>query len=330
MDGGLSLLPVSTNKSNNDGGTRKSQTVLSRRVAEQFVAYDKSLADVEVTAQANNPVKKDTTSKGGRTNPSACTPLKAIAGTSVQELKIDDLRMFCSRNQITGGRKAKKADLCWGIVKAKEATIMGALPPYDDMIPNEGELPGMENSDAPITTACATAARDYATKMETDTPSIKKKRTRDDIDQLPLAQSDTLLKRYGVSDEHYGKQFMVLQERIARSIVKKNSTIRLNESIEAASTLRREIREEKQHRATLWKEFVDHVGNESLALNRVASFRKTKAKQDAGGSEVKGSYDTIVESMMEQDEIIKRLNDQYTILDETISKLVGSVAEAEE
>jgi hypothetical protein len=79
----------------------------------------------QTTPDASNPVKKDTTTKTGKVNLSPMTPLKGIGGQSVQVLKIDDLRMFCSRNGIKGSRKAKKADICWAICKAKEAYLAG-------------------------------------------------------------------------------------------------------------------------------------------------------------------------------------------------------------
>jgi len=105
-----------------------------RRESEGFVAFNKSLEECQTTPDASNPVKKDTT-KTGKVNLSPMTPLKGIGGQSVQVLKIDDLRMFCSRNDIKGIRKAKKADICWAICKAKEAYLAGQPAPYKDLMP---------------------------------------------------------------------------------------------------------------------------------------------------------------------------------------------------
>ena len=71
-----------------DAGSLSEQK-LPRQIAEGFVAYNKSFMHVEVTDGPTNPVKKDTTTSSGKVNHSPCTPLKAIAGTSIQLLKID-------------------------------------------------------------------------------------------------------------------------------------------------------------------------------------------------------------------------------------------------
>ena len=89
----------------------------------------------EVTSGVSNPVKRDTVARGGKVNYAPNTPLKSIAGISVQDLKIDDLRMFCSKNGIKGSRKAKKAPICWAIVRAKEARAAGRPGPYRNLIP---------------------------------------------------------------------------------------------------------------------------------------------------------------------------------------------------
>jgi len=70
-----------------------------------------SMTSIEVTIEATNPVTK--LPKKKRNNiPTALTSLKSIEGIAVQDMLLIEMRIFCRNNNIPGGRKLKKEDLC--------------------------------------------------------------------------------------------------------------------------------------------------------------------------------------------------------------------------
>jgi hypothetical protein len=80
---------------------------------------DATLFDVEMTAHETNPTRKP---KVGSPDTSVeCSRLKRFRGLAAVDLSVADLRSFCSRQEITGGRKATKATLCRKVCIAKAA-----------------------------------------------------------------------------------------------------------------------------------------------------------------------------------------------------------------
>ena len=85
--------------------------------------------------------------------------------------------------------------------------------------------------------------------------------------------------------------------------------------MESAATLSREIREEKDRRAFLWKEFDQNVGDENIATTRVKAFRVVMDNVDHvnSGSEVKGSYATLIENVTEQEDLVRQMTMQQLL-----------------
>ncbi|KAL7540556.1 hypothetical protein ACHAXR_010198 [Thalassiosira sp. AJA248-18] len=347
------------------------QKTASRRESEGFVAFNKGFGECEVTPEPTNPVKKDTTTKGGRVNLSPTTPLKGIAGQSVQVLKIDDLRMFCSRNGIKGSRKAKKADICWAICTAKEQYLAGDAGPYRDLIPgvedtgggNENHggggaalamLPGGAGGEASALAAQVSLPVDEAwmggdANIAVDSERANKKRRVEDA-TLSLTGEEGMLalppllptkkpssttttnittakQQWTKSRETENNQVVVmdLHRRLVQSKEDTNLAIQLREMVESAASLRRELREEKDRRATLWKEIVETVGDESLATTRVKDYKATMMQESDNGGDgaaVKGSYETLVENVIEQDDLVRKMGVQHAALSKAIDQLI--------
>ena len=254
----------------------------------------------EVSNEADISVKKDTTTKGGKRNPSPMTPLKSIGGAHVQVLKIDDLRMFCSRNGIKGSRKAKKAHVCWAICKAKAKHLAGDPGPYKDLIPETNNRPSYNGADMLLGEAFGTA-----------TDSSGRKRNR--VDEVthgtvmpPLAK---VAKLSGSSSDEY----MALQRRLVRSKELANLSIERREAIESVALLRSEIRAEKDRRDSLWKALIDNVGDEHEALERVKVFKSEKTMN---------TVDTLIGNVMEQDELLSRMAIQFKQLSKEVDRLL--------
>lgn len=257
-------------------------------------------------------MKKDTTTRGGRVNYSPVTPLRAIGGASVQILKIDDLRMFCSRNKIKGSRKAKKADICWAICRAKDMWREGKPGPYRDLMPPEGEDdagPGLKTEPRG-----AGGAEGWPGVDADPDRASKRRRVQDDdadglVPSLPPPSGQAMA-------------------RLVRSKEDANRAIQLRETVESASTLRREIREEKDRRANLWREFVQNVGDEGLATTRIKAFRAAMANGEhpEGGGDVKGSYESLIENVIEQDELVRKMAVQHVALIQAVDRLIAGEA----
>jgi len=329
----------------------------TRRASEGFVAFNKTLADCEVTPEATNPVKKDTTTKGGKVNLSPMTPLRGIAGASVQVLKIDDLRMFCARNGIKGSRKAKKADVCWAICKAKEAFLAGRHPPYKGLIPSaeglDDDVDGVHHGAGAAVGLVGDSLNLQAwahDEVHDATARSSKKRRADDPSGLremgmlshppppphasggggggggaPLMPGGGL--PYAKHQRLHTNEIWILQRRLVNSREETNRAVQLRETIESAAGLRREVREERDRRASMWSDLVEVVGgDEGVATERVKSARAARGnnggeRNDEG--EVKGSYETLIENLIEQDDLVRKLSRQHDALRRVVDRLIA-------
>ena len=228
--------------------------------------------------------------------------------------------MFCSKNKIKGSRKAKKAEVCWAIAQAKTQHDAGHLPPYKNPCPiftEDGEDDALLRAS---TTAASLLLSDEGLEGD-ETPMISranKKRRSDAVDQLstndPNGPGESLLQRFEIK----------LQNRIASSIEEKNKAIQLKESMDAASGMRRDIREEKSVKSSLLAQLIQEVGDE--ANEKIQNFKKTKLENDGeptvSDDAMKDSQETLIERIVEQDNLIKQLTTQYSALSELISKLL--------
>ena len=241
------------------------------------------------------------------------TPLKGIAGHSVQVLKIDDLRMFCSRNQIKGSRKAKKADICWAICRAKAQQMGGDPGPYKDLIPQDsgsgdvdeetkllgsgGVLPMAMDDPAAVYMADAVA-------VDSSDPARKKRRVEDASIPLPNPGKAN------------ANEVMSLHRRLVKSKEDTNLAIQLREMVESSATLRRELREEKDRRASLWKQLVEQTaGGEGAAIERI------KGYAPSCGDGIKWSGDILAEDVIEIDGAIRQMTSQYAALSKAVDRL---------
>lgn len=319
--GAVALASVDDGGANSDSESVQLQKSILRRKSEGFVAFNKGFEDCDVTAEATNPVKKDTTTKAGKVNLSPMTPLKAIAEASIQVLKIDDLRMFCSHNGIRGSRKAKKADICWAICKAKAQQMAGHLGPYKDLIPVSDLA---DDEDNHLDVADSLAASEVWGDVDSSERANKRRRVEDATglgNHLLTPSIPTMMLKARHTN---GKSDLItLQKRLVRSKEHVNLAIQLREMIESAATLRREIREEKDRRASQRKQLVDNAGDDSLATTRVKAVKEDEDKQDANEEdEVKGSHETLAENVNEQDELLKQMVQQYAGLNRMIDRLI--------
>ncbi|KAL7462431.1 hypothetical protein ACHAXS_002807 [Conticribra weissflogii] len=323
------LYPPVGDEADDAGSIHSSEQKLPRHIIEGFIAYNKTFADVELSADACNPVKKDTTASTGKVNHSPRTPLKAIAGTSIQLLKIDDLRMFCSKNKIKGSRKAKKAEVCWAISLAKRQHDAGQPPPYKNPCPL---IDGMDDVILRASTAAIGLLSDDVLEQD-DKPfsnqDSSKKRKSTTID--PLNAHDSLggiLPRVDRGQNFHGPELLALQQRIAYSIEEKNRSIQIRETIEAASIIRRDLREETKHRATLFSTLVAKSGDEKVASESIDAFKNAKVEEvtdpTSENGAIKNIDDGLIESILKQDELILLLSNQHAEISETVSKLMGN------
>lgn len=340
----------------------------------------------EVTPDASNPVKKDTTTKSGRANPSPKTPLRSIAGTSIHLLKIDDLRMFCSRNGLRGSRKAKKVDVCWAICRARAAYMSGDPGPYKDLMPSSedddaegGRRIGVVDdafrpSPPPPAAAAAAAAVGDANAVLAEGAWDD---DDDDDDQYGDDVGRASKRRRSASTEHprpgvpsapgianggrRGEGDIVAdgrlrtahplpphhhrrRRRLLESREEANRAIRLREIIDSAVSLRREIRDERDRRASLWREVVDVVGggDEGAASARVGAAKEARRAKVVDGGEcvdalAGGSHaNVLLDNLAEQDESLVRLTAQHAALSGIVDVLIpreeggpGEVAAAE-
>ena len=257
------------------------------------------------------------------------TPLKAIGGASVQILKIDDLRMFCSKNGIKGSRKAKKIDVCWAICKAHEAYLSGDMGPYKDLIP-EGSKNNMEGGEGSegvgVTLLLDSATTNGGNGDGKDNTPIteksRKKRRVEDVSGLgtllpSLPPASKLVKPNGGNSisEH-----MELQRRLVQSKEDTNRAIQLRETVESAAILRTGIQEEKDRRVSLFKELVAKLGgDESQATSRINAYKEAKDNGTIMGEE---TYDPLIESVAEQDELIAQMTLQHVTLNKEVDRLL--------
>jgi len=81
--------------------------------------------------------------------------------------------------------------------------------------------------------------------------------------------------------------------------------MQLLELIQADAALRREIREEKLHKLKLWKDLIQKE-------------YATKKIEDTNDGEVKGMDETLLDFLIEQDELLKKLAMQHAMLTKAI------------
>ena len=110
-----------------------------------------------------------------------------------------------------------------------------------------------------------------------------------------------------------------LPQRVGRSRERANLAIELRETIEAAATVRREVREEKERRAGLWNALVEKAGDESVAK---ASVLAASEASNAAGGEVKTSVSTLAEDIAEQDALVGRLARRHAALEKAVDRLL--------
>jgi len=358
--GGGGLHPPSEN---GEGGVVKRKWQRRDRGSiEALVIYGKGLEDVEVTQDANNAT---TSGKGV-----SFTPFAGIAGTPVADIKVNDLRLFCTRNGIKGSRDVSKADICWALCRAKELHAGGRRPPYKGLMPppNDIYVKREQNDDFRGGTGGSAGGggnggRRYKKGQVTDGNSdfdggdsawvpggedgddydfnrrMSKKRRVEDASLLPPALPPAAWGAAPSSPYHRSasavglnrkqqKELVNLQKRLIGSKENTNRAIEMRETIESASALRRELRAEKEHRATLWKAFVEKVGDESMAAAHARTHRTVLAKAADGegpwgGEGAKGSYESLIGDVVEQDDIISRMAYQYAALADVVDQLIA-------
>lgn len=80
-----------------------------------------TMDDVEITPEATNPLKRINKKKKSRpTSEKDFTKLVSIMGIPTYKLKLDELRSFLSRHNLTGGRKGTKKVVCDILANKKE------------------------------------------------------------------------------------------------------------------------------------------------------------------------------------------------------------------
>ncbi len=156
-----------------------------------------------------------------------------------------------------------------------------------------------------------------------------KKRKSTTID--PLNAHDSLggiLPRVDRGQNFHGPELLALQQRIAYSIEEKNRSIQIRETIEAASLIRRDLREETKHRATLFSTLVAKSGDEKVASESIDAFKNAKVEEvtdpTSENGAMKNNDDGLIESILKQDELILLLSNQHAEISETVSKLMGN------
>ena len=247
---------------------------------------------MEITPEATNRVKKK--------SPTPCTRLKAIGEHPADILKIDDLRMFCVRNQIRGARKASKVQLCRAVAAARVKFDDGEPFPYDDLF-----LDNEKNQHSfPVDV-----------DMMDDANTSDRKRNRDDFEEVDMNMGRDHSIRLNVTDRVHQAKLVTLQSRIAQSIEVKNMAIYLKETIESASAIRREIREERSQRDALWAKLVEQAGDEE-AISKYLTY------QEARENNVDVAFNQLLEDIFEEDCLIKQLKQQHAKVIDAVSKLV--------
>ena len=238
-------------------------------------------------------------------------------------LKIDDLRMFCSKNQIRGGRKASKYQLCRAIADAKVKFDSGVALPYDDLFP-------FEENEHPID---GTIKQEDQEKQPIDAIIMddcdgrpEKKRSRDDYEEADMTRSSPM--NLTITDRAHQEKLVLLQSQIAQSIQVRNMAIYLKETIDSASVVRRDIREETVRRDDLWQKLIELAGDESVAFSEYSAFKKSRQESENvveysyGEDFVKKSTEQVLAELFEEDNLIMQLKKQHVKLTDAISKLV--------
>ena len=292
------------------------------RTQRGFVIYNKTFDDVDLTPEATNPIFKFS----GDTNKSKCSPgsrlssfsrLKSIAGIPTSVIKLDDIRAFSTRNKVKGIRRMSKEDICLSIVYAKERYDAGESPPY--------WTPWSRRKGCKFTDPdCEADSNSQLNQVNTRLSANESKKAKGTSQLQELAfigeQGDSLLQpSQAIEKTHGSRKFVALQKQIADSIKEKNRSIQLKETVQAASATLHDIRQEKDKRKSLMKELAEHLGDDGSARGRIRVYKRTKFDDDNDFNE---SEEEIMESILQQDELIEHLTTQHTALSEEISKLL--------
>jgi hypothetical protein len=230
------------------------------------------------------------------------------------------MRMFCVRNQIPGARKASKFQLCQAIAEARVKFDNGLSPPYTDcFVYSDKEQQLAMDIDLTDHDIINPAAAD------------SNKRSREDFEEgaaaMELRGDNNTSIHLSISDRGNQKKLVALQSRIVQSVEMKNMAIYLKETIESASAIRRELREERKQRDGLWEKLVEQAGDEGAAFSKYATYRKARLENESGlegvdGELVKQMPEQTLEDLYEEDSLIQQLKQQHVKLNETVSKLL--------
>ena len=188
------------------------------------------------------------------------------------------------------------------ICKAKEAYQAGQRGPFKDLIPEPAKKEHVWNETA------AAAGGDAAA-------TIRKRRVEyvsDGTTLLPPAKR-------GVNVEEH----MALQQRLVQSKEEANRAIQVHELVESSALLRSQIRDEKERRAAMWKELLSHVGGDE---SQAAALVKECIERKASGANdlvVKGAYDILIESVMEQDEMLREMKNHSAAMSKDLARLLA-------
>lgn len=196
--------------------------------------------------------------------------------------------------------------------------------PDDPDIPWDGKLEDMDlfNEDEDVQqqpNVDANAVNDVVQRTN------GKRSREDDIEEVDIERHNPL--NLSITNNEQQENLVTIQSRIAQSIEAKNKAVSLKETIDSASALRREIREERAQRDVLWAKLVDQVGDEGEALSKYTALRK--AKQDrqyenrADNEDcVKQTIDLLLDDIFDTDVVIEKLKMYHVKLTKSISKLV--------
>ena len=154
------------------------------------------------------------------------------------------------------------------------------------------------------------------------TEKSRKKRRVEDVSGLgtllpSLPPASKLVKPNGGNSisEH-----MELQRRLVQSKEDTNRAIQLRETVESSAILRTGIREEKDRRVSLFKELVAKLGgDDSQATSRINAYKEAKDNGTIMGEE---TYDPLIESVAEQDELIAQMTLQHVTLNKEVDRLL--------
>ena len=293
-----------------------------------YVIFDKTLDDVEISEEATNAIDLK---KGNK----KFSKLKSIAGYSIQGIKLDDLRSFCTHNKIKGIRRMKKDEICSTVVYVKEKYDLGEDPVHWNFGLTAEKKIDMNES---VGLLKEIVQLDQGPSHDQDPGTETKKRRREDTANN-LFETSQVYASLGEGGEDSLPSFPVgsrkhatLQKEIAKSIMNKNNATQLKELVNAASETLSNIREEKRQRKELLKEFAEWVGGERVAREMVRT-ANTQVLDNENGSNKETSDDInsteewqnvdwhdMAKHIVQQDDLIKLLYCQHAALSDKIMK----------